>query len=208
MRYYDISGRIAVFNLAHAVTVTAGSTSASTTHIDPVTGNGGFVDRTGYYSYIAHVVLTGNMYATDTTSVSIKMQSSTDGTSFTSPTDFTSVTSTDADYKQLYFNKTGTTAGHNLMAAGFQDQAYTFTSPTSASATTTTLDCRIFGSFRDKNVVGKYVAPYVTFVDTKVAGSANTLLRASVNLLLGGGDQMPVFEAGTAGTGTYYSKGQ
>jgi hypothetical protein len=208
MRYYDISGRVAVYNLAHAVTVTAG-TSLQTTHIDPVTGaNCGFVDRTGYYSYIAHVVLSGHMYATNTTSISVKMQSSTDGSAFASPVDVTSVTSTDANYKQLYFNNTGTVAGDNHMAAGFQDQAYTFTSPTGASTTATTLDCRIFGSFRDSRVTGKYVAPYVTFVDTKVAGSANTTLSASVNLILGGGDQMPVFEAGTSGTSNYYSKGQ
>ena len=100
MRYYDISGRVQVVNLAHAVTVTPGA-SPATTHIDPGDTNCLFIDRTGYYSYILQVVLKGAMTATNTTSLAVKMQSSTDGTSFTSPTDFTSVTSTDVAYRRV-----------------------------------------------------------------------------------------------------------
>jgi hypothetical protein len=149
------------------------------------------------------------MTATNTTSLAVKMQSSTDGTSFTSPTDFTSVSSADADYKQLYFNATGSTAAYNAVPAGFQDQPYVFTSPTSASAAATVLDARIFGSLRDANVIGKYIAPYVTFVNTKVAGNADTTLTADVNILLGAGDSMPVISGGTmGGTKPYYSAGQ
>ena len=208
MRYYDISGRVQVVNLAHAVTVTPGA-SPATTHIDPGDTNCLFIDRTGYYSYILQVVLKGAMTATNTTSLAVKMQSSTDGTSFTSPTDFTSVSSADADYKQLYFNATGSTAAYNAVPAGFQDQPYVFTSPTGASATATVLDARIFGSLRDANVIGKYIAPYVTFVNTKVAGNADTTLTADVNILLGAGDSMPVISGGTmGGTKPYYSAGQ
>jgi hypothetical protein len=150
------------------------------------------------------------MYATNTTSLAVKMQSSTDGTSFTSPTDFTSISSADADYKQLYLNATGTTAGYNAVPAGFQDQAYTFTSPTSASATATVLDARIFGTLRDANVIGKYIAPYVTVVNTKTgAATADSAITADVNLLLGAGDTMPVISGGTmGGTKPYYSPGQ
>ena len=208
MRYYDISGRVQVVNLAHAVTVTPGA-SPATTHIDPGDSNCLFVDRTGYYSYILQVVLKGSMYATNTTSLSVKMRSSTDGTSFTSPTDFTSVTTTDADYKQIYLNATGTAAAYNAVPAGIQDQPYVFTSPTSASATATVLDARIFGSLRDANVIGKYIAPYVTVINTKAGGTADSAITADVNLLLGAGDTMPVIDFGTSGgTTPYYSPGQ
>jgi hypothetical protein len=201
MRYYDISGRVAVYNLAHAVTCTSNATSYVRV---PTSANCAYVDRTGYYSYIAHAVISNNMDdAAETCSVALKLQTSADGATWT---DITSTTTTDANYKQLYLNATGVAANFNNLSAGFQDQPYVYTNPGHSLAShPAVLDVRIFGSLRDAKVVGKYIAPYLTVINTDDTGNTSV---ADVDLILGGGDQMPVFEAGTAGTNTYYSKGQ
>jgi hypothetical protein len=73
------------------------------------------------------------------------------------------------------------------------------------------LDMRIFGSFRDYNTqtaspyehgtVGKYIAPYISVTST----AAYTMYA---DLLLGGGDEMPVIQGNTmGGTRDYYSRG-
>jgi hypothetical protein len=212
MRYYDISGRLAVFNLAHAVTTTHNTAVVFSAGTDQTAAANAVlpIDRTGYYSYIAHVVVTSALDASgETLSVEMKMQSSTSATSAATFTagvsDVTSLTSTAANYKQLYLNATGSETLETDVSAGFQDQPYVWTADADFTSGTVKLDARIFGSFRDSHLTGKYVAPWVTVQDNEDDADVT---RTSVNLILGGGDQMPVFEAGTAGTSTYYSKGQ
>jgi hypothetical protein len=212
MRYYDISGRLAVFNLAHAVTTTHNSAivfsagtdqSAAANAVTPV-------DRTGFYSYIVHVVVTSALdAAAETVALLVKLQSSTAADSAANFTagvsNVTSTTTTDANYKQIYLNATGTEAAETDISAGFQDQPYTLTADADFTTGTFKIDARIFGSLRDSHVTGRYIAPWVTVTDNE---SDADVTKTSVNLILGGGDQMPVFEAGTAGLSNYYSKGQ
>jgi hypothetical protein len=229
MRYYDISGRVNVFSLARDVAPTTPQTamiiSAGSDAANPSTASMGSVDRTGYYSYIVHVVVANTLNAnSDTMKLGVKLQSSTlndTAAHFTSGVaDVTSMLSADRNYKKLYLQSTGTAAAYNQVGstanpAGFQDQqtaaspfaiatSYTWTGDGSHTPTPpVVLDARIFGTLRDANVVGKYIAPWV-----EVKGSASDTIAVNVNLILGAGDTMPVMEGGTAGTDNYYSKGQ
>ena len=68
------------------------------------------------------------------------------------------------------------------------------------------LDARIFGTLRDANVVGKYIAPWVEVKDI-----ASDVTFCNVNLILGAGDMMPDLvdnTAALAGTNYQYTKGQ
>jgi hypothetical protein len=217
MRYYDISGRVAVFNLAHSVACTTNDTTvlAAGSAQSAVADAMKYVDRTGYYSYIVQVILQDNMSAgSQTLSLSVLLESSTPTAATAAgwtagKSAVTSVSSADANYKQLYLNSTGSITSvsdkKNFISAGFQDQPYVWTSYGDIHLTPVVMDARIFGSLRDAKVTGKYIAPVVTVVATD-AGTRT--ITCDVNLILGGGDRMPVFEAGTSGTNTYYSDGQ
>jgi hypothetical protein len=238
MRYYDIGTRAQVFSLGRDIPC-ASTAGPTTTILCPAAGYNNttgsnvaetptsaattlnYATRTGYYSYILQVVLTGNasMLVGDYLTLAVKMQSSPDLTYWT---DFTSYTSTDVEpnaYKTLYLNHTGATGATASQSyevpvctstsdavpsvAGFVAQPYTWTAAGSTSASPV-IDARIFGTLRKKNVTGKYIAPYITVANYGTSVTA----YANVNLILGAGDQMPVIEGGTAGTSTYFSKGQ
>ena len=231
MRYYDISSRVNVFSLARDVVPTAAGTrmiiSAGTDAAGATLDSMGSVDRTGYYSYIVHVVVASTLNAaSDTIKLGVKLQSSTladTAADFTAGvSDVTSMLSTDRNYKKLYLQSTGTAAAYNQVGstanpAGFRDQctaasftianSYTWTADGSHVPTpAVVLDARIFGSLRDANVVGKYIAPWVEVKDI-----ASDVTLCNVNLILGAGDMMPDLvdnTAALAGTNYQYTKGQ
>ena len=224
MRYYDISGRVAVYTVLPPTAVTAngnrtyhngtGATAATTP-----------IDRTGFYSYILHVQVQSQLDAqSETVAMSALMEScatSTNGATWTSGMSaFTSLLvdgtgAQDAYYKQLYLNQCGTSSSaNNYIAPGFHDQCtdtddatygFVCTAGGDLSSLPFVIDARIFGTFRNDKVVGKYVAPNICVQDSEDSG---TVTWVAAELILGGGDQMPVMEAGTAGTSSYYSKGQ
>ena len=232
MRYYDISSRVNVFSLARDVAPTAAGTrmiiSAGTDAAGATLDSMGSVDRTGYYSYIVHVVVASTLAAaSDSIKLGVKLQSSTladTAADFTAGvSDVTSMLSADRNYKKLYLQSTGTAAAYNQVGstanpAGFRDQqtaaspfaiatSYTWTADGSHTPTPpVVLDARIFGTLRDANVVGKYIAPWVEVKDI-----ASDVTFCNVNLILGAGDMMPDLvdnTAALAGTNYQYTKGQ
>jgi hypothetical protein len=233
MRYFDLSGRVQVISLVDSVGVT-NSTPTIISHGSDQTATAPtytmpYVDRTGYYSYILHIVVKSGLEVGHTLSLSAKMQSATDVTSASTWTstcaDFTSLQSTagvkDAYYKQLYLNTTGAAADYDVVGttafpAGWRDQCSTvanatygcvYTAPSSAAYTKPVVfDARLMGSLRNAEVIGKYIAPWITVADTHATpNSPSTTVSASLILT---GDTMPVITGGTAGTDNYYTKGQ
>ena len=166
------------------------------------------VNRTGFYSYILHVGAISNPDAgaeTVTLNMKLKGYDPVDAVwediTVTTPT-------TAANYKQIFLNKTGVAIGatnEDLISAGFVDQPYVFTADANISASNgpVQIDARIMGSLRDSEVEGPYIAPYVTVVDN----TGDNLLTAYVDLILGGGDTMPIMEGGSTVT-NYYTQGQ
>jgi hypothetical protein len=219
MRYYDIGARIAPFTVVAPHTVTAGTSTVFSAGTDQTAATNAVlpIDRTGFYSYMVHISARTALDAnTETLTLSSKLQSSTGSTSaalFTAGvSDVTSVTTTDANYKQFFLNTTGAVATTNNLvplagvAGGqFKDQPFVYTAPQDMTTYNGVVDARYWGSLRDARVTGKYIAPWVTVADTEDTG---TITWISVELLLGAGDTMPVMEGGTAGTNSYYSKGQ
>ncbi|MGA3315247.1 MAG: hypothetical protein ABSC64_02270 [Candidatus Korobacteraceae bacterium] len=222
VRYYDISSRVQVVNLGHSVAIPAPSVSATakTTVVAPTGASPtsaattlNSFDRMGYWSWMLQMVLGLDMDAGNTVSLEAVMAASPDGSTWTP---FTSTDSTKVEqsplYKQLYLNAEPSATHVTAIPAGFVDQPYVYTAPTLASSTPTLIEARFFGSFRDANVVGNYVAPIITVVDTPVSTSYDSAMLMDVNLLLGAGDTMPVIvSSGAQPTSTYvpyYSQGQ
>ena len=215
MRYYDIGSRVAVFHCGAQYSASGGtltfqpptattmSTTTATARAQTIP-----VNRTGFYSYILHVGAISNPDAgaeTVTLNMKLKGYDPVDAVwediTVTTPT-------TAANYKQIFLNKTGVAIGatnEDLISAGFVDQPYVFTADANISASNgpVQIDARIMGSLRDSEVEGPYIAPYVTVVDN----TGDNLLTAYVDLILGGGDTMPIMEGGSTVT-NYYTQGQ
>jgi hypothetical protein len=225
MRYYDISGRVAVFTVVPPQVVS--STTEKVIH----NGTAGdyvpyCVDRTGFYSYMLHVSAYNTFADTaDAFSLSIQLEScatTTNGATWTSGhTDVTSLTTDgtgvrDAYYKPLYAHVQASVPANitiNSVAdvgPNFYDQCtdvddatYGFTVATASGANNACVDARIMGTLRNDEVL-RYLSPHLVYKNTDDGGA----ITIAAELILGAGDQLPVIEGGTAGTAGYYSKGQ
>ena len=117
MRYYDISSRVAAFSVLKPQVITHNSTVIYSAGSDQSAAaqNVKAIDRTGFYSYMAHLTIYTSLTAVSKFMeiVGFKMQSSdtiATAAAFTADaTDMTSVTTTADNYKQIYLNHTGTT---------------------------------------------------------------------------------------------------
>jgi hypothetical protein len=218
MRMTDIGSRVAVFTSVSPTAVAAGTStifSAGTDATSNTLNHAIAIDRTDFNAYMVHIsVRYGGDAQSETLTITSKLQSSS---SITTPTTFTagvadvtSVTTTDANYKQFFMNTTGATATSNNLAplagvAGgqFKAQPYVFTAAADITLYPAILDLRYWGSLRDANVK-QYIAPWITVADNEDAG---VITWISAELILGGATHMPVMEGGTSGTSGYMSKG-
>jgi hypothetical protein len=226
MRYYDISSRVRAYNVLRPQAVV--HNAARTYHNGTgATATTMAVDRTGFYSYMLHVSVATPLDAQNhTIALSAQLEScatSTNGATWSSGhNDVTSLLvdgtgAKDTYYKQLFVNTiqaahgTVTTELSTVGGAWYDqcadvdDATYGCVVTNDYSGTNAVMvDAMIMGSLRNDRVL-RYISPNISVQDNE---GTNDYTYVSAVLILGGGDQMPVFEAGTAGTDNYYSKGQ
>jgi hypothetical protein len=215
MRYYDIASRIQVVNLYSAL-VTAGGDAAEFTFYPGGTYETGYVDRTGYTSFIQHVVLRPTIADTDgTVTLSMGLLSVSDITESTEGANwvigaavYTYADSTLASYRKLYITdytvNNPEAVTKNQVTGGFTAQPYVFTPSTTTCAPV--IEARIFGSLRQAGIK-QYLGPCVELI---LGDNADTC-EVSINMILGSNGEAPVMKdetASLAGTDYYYSKGQ